>query len=711
MRQKPKRPDARQTDSGSNQIAFLKTALRKWSGLAMVLGIALAMVSVVLVLKRWEPVYEARQFVRVIQDAEYLQVLPDIHKEKVDPKSQLAPIRSELLLREVLLDPEVSQTTSASSYESQIRELQSKIRYAPAGGELYSISCRDKNPKNAAIVAEKVTELFIDKFFVNYRAERIKKLTERLEDEIVATQEKIESLDRLLDGLREETDFVVGELGSLPSDVDGDLLVGLQMDLKDAQLERQELEVEKKMLEARSEDEDIDIDPAELELLVENNPEVIRVRDYLFKLENEVVLDKNQIRPVREKREFAIKRQQALLQQTIERIERKIRFDMIRKAQANAKSQLAAVDMKLMRNKLRIESNEKDIKTISENRTSVRERQARYNQLKEDKEKSEKLLSKWTDAREKIRSREISPIRVAIAGDKTVKPPTEPVEEYPIKMLGMAVFGSFLAPFVLLTLLEYRIARISDPNQIEEQVSLALIGEVADLPRRIQRNSRSRQMMRQVRLYEESVDSVTAALRFGDQSSARVVAICSASANEGKTTLASQYAISNARTSLQRTLLIDCDLRSPSVHRVFDVPLENGLAEVIDQEVTWREAVTESGIENLDVLVAGRLKGYPNRYFGTDDWLALLVEALGTYSRIVVDTPPILAASEAVAIAKACDVAVLSVIRDVSRQDAVRQAFGKLLAANVDVAGYVFGGVPQRTYAQRYGEYGYNLTK
>ena len=712
-RRRPSSASSRRPDMAANQLSMVKTAFRKWGMVSAFFGVLFAIGAGFLVLKYWNPVYEARQFVRVIQDLEYLSVLPDIHKERVNPKSQLAPIKSELLLREVLLDSDVSRTTKATTYDLRIKELQSKIRFSPAGGELYSIQCRDENPKNAALVAQKVTEVFIDKFFVNYRADRIKELTDSLDREIKTTTEKIEGLDARIASLKKEASYLVGDAGGLVSDIDGDLLVNLRKDLKDAELLQTQLEMEKSVFEATVNSDDPDqqkILQEDVDLLVDNHPDVIRGRDYLFSLENEAALNQDRARPIREKGQFAIDRQRDNLARTVKRVGEKVRFDLVRKAQANAKAQLAQVNMRILRNQLRIDSSNGDIKALTGDRLGVLERQSRYNDLKNEKQKAESSLAKWVNAREKIRSTEISPIRVAIAGSKEVVVPTEPLEAYPWKLLAMSTLGAMLVPFVFPLLWEFKIGRISDSGQIQPQVSVSMLGEVADLPKRVRRRSPSKQLMRQVRLYEESVNTVSAAMRFGHDDDPRVIAICSACSNEGKTTLASQYAMSIARTSDMKTLLIDGDLRSPSVHRVFDAELDGGLVDTIGNQVELDEAVVESGIDNLDVLVAGRLRSNPMRCFAGDQWKELLSRALDKYSYIIVDTPPLLAAAETVAIAKACDVALLCVMRDVSRQSSVRQAFGRLLAADVNVAGYVFGGVPQKSYAYKYGSYGYTLS-
>jgi capsular exopolysaccharide synthesis family protein len=192
-----------------------------------------------------------------------------------------------------------------------------------------------------------------------------------------------------------------------------------------------------------------------------------------------------------------------------------------------------------------------------------------------------------------------------------------------------------------------------------------------------------------------------------------VFSVTSASSNEGKTTLSSQLAISSARSNFGRTLLIDADLRSPSIHRLFDLPMKVGLADALSGETTdigLDDIICNTQIENLDVLAAGKLKSSPRRYFSGPLWHQLLELVRENYDYIVIDTPPVLAASESLAISKECDQTLMCILRDVSVTDSVKRAYERLTAADVNVVGYAFSGVPQYEYAIKYGSYEYNMS-
>jgi capsular exopolysaccharide synthesis family protein len=150
------------------------------------------------------------------------------------------------------------------------------------------------------------------------------------------------------------------------------------------------------------------------------------------------------------------------------------------------------------------------------------------------------------------------------------------------------------------------------------------------------------------------------------------------------------------------TLLIDGDMRSPDVHHVFEVPLEPGLAEVLSDQCPLEDAIVSTHNEHVHLLPAGRLKVSPHRLLGNGAWKSLLEQIPTAYRYVIIDTPPVLAASEALVLAKAADATLVCVMRDVSRADQVRKASEQLLTAGGRPVGTVLSGVPTHRYMYRY---------
>ncbi len=93
-------------------------------------------------------------------------------------------------------------------------------------------------------------------------------------------------------------------------------------------------------------------------------------------------------------------------------------------------------------------------------------------------------------------------------------------------------------------------------------------------------------------------------------------------------------------------------MRSPDLHRIFSIPLQPGLAEVLAGHKPMSECVNRDWSEHVHILPAGKLAKSPHKLVGSDRFVQLLQWARQHYRYVVVDTPPILAASEAMVMAR-----------------------------------------------------------
>jgi polysaccharide biosynthesis transport protein len=164
-------------------------------------------------------------------------------------------------------------------------------------------------------------------------------------------------------------------------------------------------------------------------------------------------------------------------------------------------------------------------------------------------------------------------------------------------------------------------------------------------------------------------------------------------------------AVCIARATREPTLLIDGDLRSPDIHNIFEIESGPGLAEVLQNDCVLEEAIDTSFSDRLHILTAGRLRTNPHRLLGGSDFALILERLKATYRHIIIDTPPILPASESLVFARAADTAILCMRRDYSRMDQSQAAFNRMNDAGIHVSGAVLNGIPTRQYAYHYGTY------
>jgi capsular exopolysaccharide synthesis family protein len=193
----------------------------------------------------------------------------------------------------------------------------------------------------------------------------------------------------------------------------------------------------------------------------------------------------------------------------------------------------------------------------------------------------------------------------------------------------------------------------------------------------------------------ESMDAIrTMLLRDAHVEATRVVMVTSAVAGEGKTTLASNLATSLARAG-RKTLLIDCDLRCPAAHQLFEQTLQPGFSEVLLSEIDLIDAIRPTtAIDGLWLIPAGEwdrevLQALARQ--GVQEMFGRLKEE---FDFIVVDSHPVLPATDSLLIGQYVDAVILSVMKGVSQVPRVQAAAQRLTSLGVRVLGAVVTGMP-----------------
>jgi len=180
-------------------------------------------------------------------------------------------------------------------------------------------------------------------------------------------------------------------------------------------------------------------------------------------------------------------------------------------------------------------------------------------------------------------------------------------------------------------------------------------------------------------------------LRFlGDNRSLKTIAITSAVANEGKSKVAANLAAAIAGLG-QRVLLIDADLRVPTQHRFWKLPLKKGLSELLAQKSRFQQ-ISWTVMENLDILTAGARPPNPLGYLESPQMATLLEEVAELYDFVIIDTPPLLVASDAITIGQMTDGIVLVSRPGVIDASSALAAKAKIAMSHADVLGSIVNG-------------------
>ncbi|HXS12210.1 MAG TPA: polysaccharide biosynthesis tyrosine autokinase [Acidobacteriaceae bacterium] len=187
----------------------------------------------------------------------------------------------------------------------------------------------------------------------------------------------------------------------------------------------------------------------------------------------------------------------------------------------------------------------------------------------------------------------------------------------------------------------------------------------------------------------------------------QVILLTSATPSEGKTTVAMNLACVLAQRDV-RVLLIDADLRRPTVHHRFNINGKVGLSTVLTGSVDLQQAVQQvPEVAKLDILVSGPVPPFPTEMLASEAMNRLLAECRGLYTHIVLDSPPLLSITDSVVLAHDADAVVLVVRQGKANKHAVRRARDLLLRAGTGITGTVLNAVDLNS-PEYYAYYGYS---
>lgn len=186
----------------------------------------------------------------------------------------------------------------------------------------------------------------------------------------------------------------------------------------------------------------------------------------------------------------------------------------------------------------------------------------------------------------------------------------------------------------------------------------------------------------------EAYRGLRTALLLSSAQELKVVAITSAGSGEGKTATSTNLAVVMAQLG-RRVLLIDGDLRKPRLHEVFRISNRTGLVNVLAGGEDPSEVLVTVGVPNLNIIPSGPVPPNPSELLSSDRMRELLRRARGRFDFVIVDTPPVLAVTDATIIGSMTDGVVLCLrAGKVLREDA-RTCRDRLVMAEVKILGSV----------------------
>ena len=184
----------------------------------------------------------------------------------------------------------------------------------------------------------------------------------------------------------------------------------------------------------------------------------------------------------------------------------------------------------------------------------------------------------------------------------------------------------------------------------------------------------------------------------------QIMLVTSAQASEGKTTTSFAIASGFARMG-KRTLLIDADMRRPSLHRRINLENERGLSTLLTSHEPLADIQISSGFDNLSMVLAGPVPPSPTELLSTARFEEIFQEAARTYDIVIVDSPPILGLADSPLMSALVDGVVFVVEADRSRRGSLKAALRRLRSMRPILLGAVLTKFDPLKAGNRYSEY------
>lgn len=166
----------------------------------------------------------------------------------------------------------------------------------------------------------------------------------------------------------------------------------------------------------------------------------------------------------------------------------------------------------------------------------------------------------------------------------------------------------------------------------------------------------------------------------------QTIMITSSGPGEGKSTTSSNLAAVMAESGAE-TIIIDCDQRKPTLHKKFLVSNKKGLSDVLAGKAEFKDAVVSTGIDNLDLLTSGTKPPNPSGLLASRRMKTFIEELKEKYRYIIVDTPPVIAVTDAQIVSTYVDGCILVVASSQADRDAALKAKKLLEKVNANILG------------------------
>ena len=654
-----------QQDEGINAKYYWHVLLeRRW--LVITTFIAILALGLIYLFKT-VPVFEAVALVQI--DTENEDVIEGTQRFVSDARrsnllnTEQKKIISRTLIQKVI---DILDLRSDPLYQDSVDIAQSvgnSINVTPIRlTQLMQVGIEHTDPKQAAKIANTLVEEFI-KLNKETKVGKLSDLHFYLEDEVRSTKEKLNVARQKMQDYRESEGTV-----SLEKDQD----IGLQA-LIQAQSEFATAESEEAVARSIAEEMKSQLaagKPLETIPQIAANPNVASLQQALAGFEADLqgllVKYKEGWPAVQDLRE----RIASLKTSLAEAAQDALQSTILAAEQARAKLENLTILVQ-QREKEHLLLNEKRIQYDIESRNAEQLR-AQY----------DTLLSRLEEVRIAQRSHTSS---ITVVDNAEV--PLEPVKPRVALTLLLSVFGGLVIGAGVAFLVNFLDDSIKSQEDVESYLGLTFLGYVARIKGTELSERGQESFVNPQSVASESFRTLRATISLlPNGSNYRAIAVSSTKSGEGKSLATSNLAIVCAQAG-SKTILIDADLRRPTLHELYKLPNGRGLADYLSNTKEFEEIVQTGAIPNLDYVTSGPIPGNPSELLSGQRFAEFLEIARQRYDRVIVDCPPVSAVSDPLSVASRCDGIVFISRFNKIRREHARRIVQRLKEAGVQTIG------------------------
>lgn len=310
--------------------------------------------------------------------------------------------------------------------------------------------------------------------------------------------------------------------------------------------------------------------------------------------------------------------------------------------------------------------------------------------------------------------------------------PTVPIAPKPVQNTILGVIVGFVLGVLLAFLIEYLDDSVRTSDEIEQKLSVPVLGEIPYINLQLEKEKTLKRLKAKVlsddstgmaaydfqdiseRLVSQLMPKSPATEAYrqlyvnlnyarSDDKPIKMITVSSPGPGEGKSSISSNLALVAASLG-RRTILVDCDLRKPVVHKIFNLEQESGVGDIFQDMTDWKLFVKNTDIDNFSVITAGHLPLAPMLLFNSVRFQTMLDELKEAYDLVILDTPPINGLTDSSILSSKVDGVLMVVCQGKTSRESAIHAKQLLENVNAVIIGAIINSVTEN---HTYGYYSY----